>query len=443
MFALAELLLRSGGRVSGCDLRDSRNLRELEDRGGRIWRGHDTDHLDDAVALVVTAALPADHPEVVAARKRGIPVLKRARALGSWVNEGRVVAVAGTHGKTTTTALATEMLAAAGLDPTGVVGGRVSGWSGNLRFGASDLFVVEADEYDRSFHALTPDVAVVTNLEADHLEVYGDLAGVESAFGRFVDQVRDGGWLVACADDPGAARLLHGRGARPYTYGTAAGSMLRAVDVAADPDGVRCTVVEEGAEVGQLRLRMGGLHNLRNALGAAAAARRVGAGWDAIRTAAASFAGVGRRFQRLGELRGVLVVDDYAHHPTEIEAALTAARAAYPGRRLVVAFQPHLYSRTRDFADDFGAAVAAADLAWVTDVFPAREEPIAGVTGRLVADAAADAGGAEVRYHPELDGLAEAICAELDTGDVVVTLGAGSVESLGPELLRRMEGQHA
>jgi UDP-N-acetylmuramate--alanine ligase len=286
-------------------------------------------------------------------------------------------------------------------------------------------------------------VAVVTNVEADHLEVYGDLAGVESGFGRFVDQVRDGGWLVACADDPGASRLLHGRGARPYSYGTSAGSMLRAVDVAVDPDGVRGTVVEEGTEVGELRLRMGGLHNLRNALGAAAAARRIGAGWDAICTAAASFAGVGRRFERLGEAGGVVVLDDYAHHPTEIEAALAAARDAYPGRRLVAAFQPHLYSRTRDFADEFGAAVAAADVAWITDVFPAREAPVAGVTGRLVADAAVEAGGADVRYHPELQGLAEAISTELDAGDVVVTLGAGSVEALGPELLRRMEAQHA
>jgi len=436
MVALAELLLRSGVPVSGCDLRDGENLRALEARGATVFVGHDPRHLDGVAALVVTAALPADHPETAAARERGIPVLKRAQALGSWVNSGQVLAVAGTHGKTTTTALATEMLAAAGLDPTGVVGGRVEAWEGNLRYGTSDLFVVEADEYDRSFHALTPDVAVVTNLQADHLEIYGDLAGVEEGFRRFLDGLRDDGVVVACADDPGASRLLAGAPGRVVTYGTSAGSMLRAVDVQVAPDGVRCILQEDGNEVGPFHLSLGGRHNLRNALGAAAAGRALGAGWDGLRSAAADFAGVGRRFQKVGMAGDVVVMDDYAHHPAEIEATLDAARAQYPERRLLVAFQPHLYSRTRDFAGDFGTAVARADVVWVTDIFPAREKPIDGVTGELVAAAARKIGTAEVRYQPELEGLAPAMAGELQAGDVVFTLGAGSIGTVGPTLLQ-------
>jgi UDP-N-acetylmuramate--alanine ligase len=220
--------------------------------------------------------------------------------------------------------------------------------------------------------------------------------------------------------------------------------MLRAVDVATDHAGIGCTVFEEGREVGRLTLSIGGLHNLRNALGAAAAARHLGASWDAIRETTRTFAGVGRRFQRLGTVGDVVVVDDYAHHPTEIEATLSAARASFPGRRLVVAFQPHLYSRTRDFADAFGRAVSDADVIWVTDVFPARETPIPGVTGEVVVEAARAAGATDVRYHPELEGLADAMARDLRPGDVVFTLGAGSVESLGPSLLERMEeGVHA
>ncbi len=439
MYALAELLLRSGCPVSGCDVRDGRNVRELRELGARVSVGHDASHLDDAVALVITSALPADHPELLAAHERGIPVLKRAQALGAWVNPGRVVAVAGTHGKTTTTALATEILARAGLDPTGLVGGRVAAWSGNLRYGGSDLYVVEADEYDRSFHTLEPDVAVVTNLEADHLDIYGDLDGVETGFRRFLDGVRPDGRVVVCADDPGASRLLAGVPGEAYSYGTSAGSMLRAVDVEHHVGGVRCTLVEEGEERGRLELGLGGLHNLRNALGAAAAARWLGSSWDAIRAACADFSGVGRRFQLLGAADDVVVVDDYAHHPTEIAATLQAARAAYPERRLVVAFQPHLYSRTRDFAEEFGEALGSADLLWVTDVFPAREAPIPGVTGELVADAARSSGRADVRYREALEGLADAMAGEVRAGDVVFTLGAGSVETVGPELLERLE----
>lgn len=444
MCALAELVLREGGRVGGCDVKSSIVLEELRRLGADIHVGHDPEHVDGASAVVVTSAVPAQHPELLRAHELGIPVLKRAQALGAWVGRGRLLAVAGTHGKTTTTAMATEMLAAAGRDPTGIVGGRVASWGGNLRYGSSDLYVVEADEYDRSFHTLFPDVAVVTNLEADHLDVYGDLEGVRVGFRRFLEGVRSGGAVIACADDPGAASLLAGSRVDVITYGLSAGTRVRAVDVHTSPEGSACTVFEDGRGAGRLAVRSGGLHNLRNALGAAAAARRMGAEWGDIRTALRDFQGVGRRFERLGEARGIRVVDDYAHHPTEIRATLVAAREMFPASRIVAAFQPHLYSRTRDFHEEFGRAFAAADVAWITDVFPAREAPIPGVTGALVARAAEEAGGVQVRYHERIDDLAEVLARELRDGDVLLTLGAGSVDRLGTEVLQILrEAVHA
>jgi len=441
MCALAELLLRSGGRVTGCDLKPSRASDDLERLGATILLGHDASHVADASALVVTSAVSPDHPELLQAMERGIPVLKRAQALGAWVNRARLVAVAGTHGKTTTTAMATEILATAGLEPTGLVGGRVAAWSGNLRFGGTELYVVEADEYDRSFHTLTPDVAVVTNLEADHLDIYGDLEGVRTGFRTFLRGLRPGGRVVVCADDTGASALLAAVGEAGTTYGLSAGSRLRAVDVALNSGATTCRIREEGVDRGALTLPARGLHNLRNALGAAAAARALGVDWDAIRSALTGFAGVGRRFERLGEARGVCVVDDYAHHPTEIAATLEAARTSFPHARLVVAFQPHLYSRTRDFHREFGDAVSTADVVWITDVFPAREAPIPGVTGALVAQAARDAGAAEVHYHEAaLEDLPAALAPSLRDGDVLLTLGAGSVERVGGEILRILGG---
>ena len=445
MYALAELVLRSGGRVTGCDVKQSGAAARLARLGARVDIGHAAEHVDDASALVVTAAVPANHPEVVRAHERGIPVLKRAAALGAIVNRGRVVAVAGTHGKTTTTAMATEMLAAAGLDPTGLVGGTVVGWDGNLHFGRSDLYVVEADEYDRSFHTLEPNVAVVTNVEADHLDVYGNLAGVAEGFRIFLAKVRAGGRVAVCADDTGAARLVAGLPFEGYSYGLSSGSQLRAVEVESTSSGTRCRVVEDGDDQGLLLLGMPGLHNLRNALGAAAAARHLGAAWEAIGAGLAAYRGVERRFQRLGTARGVEVIDDYAHHPTEIRATLQTVRGLYPGRRLVAVFQPHLFSRTRDFLAEFGSALAGADVVWVTDVFPAREPRIPGITGELVAVAVRNAGVAEVRYHPDLTGLPAAVSASLSAGDVLVTLGAGSVEEVVAGVLAalREEGVHA
>ena len=443
MSALAELIVRRGGQVSGCDLRPGPGTEALQELGVSVEGGHNADHLEGVTALVVSAAIPSDHAELAAARQREIPILKRAAALGSVVNDATVVGVAGTHGKTSSTAMTVEILIAAGLDPTGLVGGRVSGWDSNLRVGGTDLYVVEADEFDRSFLALAPDAVVVTNLEADHLDTYGDLSGVEEAFGSFVDRVPAGGRVAVCGDDHGASRLLTGLNGRGYAFGLQAGAQLRAVNPSFSAGGSRFEVVEEGISRGPMTLSVPGLHNVRNALGAAAMARHLGAEWDAIRRGLASYGGVRRRFERMGEHGGICIVDDYAHHPTEIAATVAALRAAFPERRIVAAFQPHLFTRTRDFAGQFGKALAGADIVWITDIYPARETAIPGVTGELVANAARDFGAAEVTYHPQLSGMATALATSMKPGDVCVTMGAGSIERLAPELVIQLEEHHA
>jgi UDP-N-acetylmuramate--alanine ligase len=432
MSALAQLLVHGGGRVSGCDLRPGASADALRTRGVIVHQGHDTAHIHDAAALVMTSAIPASHPEVLAARERGIPVLKRAQALGAIVNRATVLAIAGTHGKTTTTAATTAILDAAQLEPTGLVGGRMAAWGGGLRAGRDEIFVVEADEYDRSFLTLRPSAAVVTSIEADHLDIYGDLSGVEHAFSEFLAQVRADGIIAVCADDEGARRIAGSvrTGARVLLYGTGEAAELRAVDIRQDGRNMTFAVEEQGNRLGTITLGAPGLHNVRNALGAFIVARHAGATFDAARTALRGFSGVARRFQDLGTARGITVVDDYAHHPTEIEATLATARGTFEGRRIIAAFQPHLYSRTRDLAREFGRALAAADVVWVCDVYPAREAPIAGVSGRLVSEAALQAGHGRVNYAATLDEMARALRAELAEGDVLIAMGAGDIDEM-------------
>ncbi len=440
MAPLAEMILRSGASVTGCDLAGGTGPEALIRLGLRFSPGHDPSHVVGVAALVVTSAIPADHPEVEAARARRVPVIKRAEALGQWVNEGRVVAVAGTHGKTTTTALVTHVLVRAGIDPTGVVGGQVPGWGGNLRPGGSDVFVVEADEYDRSFLSLRPEVAVVTNVEADHLDTYGDLNGVRRAFSSFVGGMPPRSTLWVCGDDPGAARAGVRGGGRTRSYGVGAGAQLRAVRVRNNGTESCFEVVENGVSAGRFKVPVPGMHNVRNALAAVGVGRTFGVHWDEIRAGLEGFAGVGRRYDVLGSAAGVEVVDDYAHHPTEIAATLFAARRANPGRRIVAVFQPHLFTRTRDFHQAFGRALGTADRVWVTDVYPAREPPLPAVTGALVADAVPPPRARTV-YHEDLSTLAAAVADDLSPGDVCVVMGAGSVEATAPEILARLGGR--
>jgi len=441
MSALAEMVLRAGGRVTGCDAQPSEAADHLRSLGAVVVEGHDPAHGQDAVAVVATAAVPQDHAELVAARKRGIPVVKRAQALAAVVNRGRLAAVAGTHGKTTTTAMTTEILAAAGLEPTGFVGGRVPTWGSGLRPGRDDLFVVEADEYDRSFLHLRPEAIVVTSVEADHLDVYGSLEQVENAFAQFIGLLAPDGLVAACTDDPGVQRLLRRADrAGVLRYGTGPEAELRAAAIDLLAEGSRFRLVEGGEALGWIELRAPGMHNVRNALGAFALARHFGADLAAAQRALADFDGVGRRFERLAA-GNIALVTDYAHHPTEIEATLAAARGAFRDRRLVAAFQPHLYSRTKDFAADFGRSLAAADIVFVTDVYAARELPVPGVTGELVADATRRAGGRAVYYHPDITTLPETLSAFLMPGDACIAMGAGSIDGAARALARLLAGR--
>ena len=431
MSALAELLARRGITVTGCDASPNRN-EALEALGIAVEPYHDTAHVTGAQAVVATSAMPRDHAELARARELGIPVIRRAEALAAAVETGRTICIAGTHGKTTTTVMTTEALTAAGMDPTGIVGGRVAAWGGNLSRGGDELFVVEADEYDRSFLALSPTVATITNVEADHLDIYRDLDDIRGAFAQFASRARA---VVVCADDPGASSIRLEATAEIVRYGLASpDARLVARDLRSVDGGSVFIAVYDGSEESEIRLRVPGTHNVLNALAALGSGRALGVPLGAMAPGLAAFGGVDRRFQRLGEARGVAVVDDYAHHPTEIRATLAAARAAFPGRRIIAAFQPHLYSRTRDFAGDFGGALATADSIYLTEIYGAREQPISGVTAALIDGAARDAGRA-VTWRGERGALAAALAAGTEPGDVVLTLGAGDITRTGPELL--------
>jgi UDP-N-acetylmuramate--alanine ligase len=435
MSALAELFARRGARVTGCDAAGGNE--DLARLGIPVQQGHDAAHADAARALVVTSAMPPDHPELARARALGIPVIRRAEALAEAVRGAQVIGVAGTHGKTTTTTMTTEALAAAGLAPTGVAGGRVGAWKGNLSEGGDRLFVVEADEYDRSFLALTPDIAIVTNVEADHLDIYRDLDEIRAAFGEFAHRART---LILCADDLGATALRAQTGAPVIRYGIDGRSRdarLVARGLRLEGGGSLFTPVFDSTVQPPVTLRVPGEHNVLNALAALAAGLALGADAAQMAEGLARFAGVERRFQRLGDARGVTVIDDYAHHPTEIAATLAAARAAFPGRRLLAAFQPHLFTRTRDFAAAFGAALAKADVIFLTEIYPAREQPLPGVTSELIVKALRDA-GAPLAWRGDRSKLAAALGAAVRDGDVVITLGAGDITRTGPELLARL-----
>jgi len=434
MSALAELFRRRGAAVTGCDLAPD-GAPDLGRQGISVLTGHSPSHVDGVRAVVVTSAVPRDHPELLRARELGLPIVRRAEALGEVVKGGEVVAIAGTHGKTTTTVMTTEALAGAGMSPTGLAGGRVAAWQGNLRAGGDMLFVVEADEYDRSFLALTPSVAVITNVESDHLDIYKDLDDIRHAFEQFLSPARS---VVLCADDAGASALEVSERTDVLTYGIGSPTArLSAQEILSVEGRLRFIVRMDGVDLGELALQVPGVHNVRNAMAAVGAGIALGATLESMRAGLEAFEGVERRFQRLGAVRGVQIVDDYAHHPTEITATLDAARAAFPGRRLIAAFQPHLFSRTRDFADAFGSALARADVVFLTEIYPAREQPLPGVTSVLVADALRRA-GLSPAWLGDRAQLADALAAVARDGDVVLTLGAGDITRTGTELLQRL-----
>jgi UDP-N-acetylmuramate--alanine ligase len=433
MSALAELLVRRGTKVTGCDS-NPEGAPDLASLGVSVAKGHDPAHLEGHRAVVVTSAVVKDHPELARANALGVPVIRRAEALAEATAGGdRLVAVAGTHGKSTTTVMVTEALKGAGIDATGVVGARVRAWKGNLSAGADRVFVVEADEYDRSFLALDPQVAVVTNIEADHLDIYKDLADIRATFAKFSAGAR---WLAICADDQWANQLPSPPTAEVVRYGIdSADARMVATNIRSMDGGSSFDVVYDGKPLGPVRLSVPGKHNVRNAL----AAISVGIGsWGAtlesLAAGLANFRGVERRFERVGEAKGITIIDDYAHHPTEIYATLTAARDAFPGRRVIAAFQPHLFSRTKDFAAEFARELQSADLVWLADIYPSREKPIAGVTSKLIGDRMAKGGKAPAWTGPRSE-MAAALASAVKDGDVVITIGAGDVTKTGPELL--------
>jgi UDP-N-acetylmuramate--alanine ligase len=435
MRALAELLARRGIKVTGCDASPG-STRDLQALGIDVVRGHSADHVAGARELIVTSAMARNHPELERARQLGIPITRRAEALGRAVAGGRVVGISGTHGKTTTTVMTTAALASAGLRPTGIAGGRVAEWNGNLRYESDELFVVEADEYDRSFLTLSPNVAVVTNVEADHLDIYKDLDDITSTFSRFV---KGAAVIVLCDDDAGARSLAMPASAEVVRYGmTSRDARLVARDVRSSGRSTAFTVVHDADVLGELQLNVPGHHNVQNALAAIGCGLVLGVTLDAMRDGLAQFRGVDRRFQHLCDVSGIAIIDDYAHHPTEIAATLQAARASYPGRRIVAAFQPHLFSRTRDFSAAFGAALSQADCVFLAEIYPAREQPIPGVTSELVASSMKQ-GGRPVTWQGERSALAEALSQFVREGDVVITIGAGDITQTGPELRQRLE----
>lgn len=431
---LAHILLARGYRVSGCDLTLGRLTDELAARGATIYQGHDPAHLDEVDLLVTSAAVRPDEPEYAAALARGIPTVKRAALLGLLLRPFCTIGVAGTHGKTTTSALVAAVLLDAGLDPTAFIGGEVPALGGAARDGQGHWAVAEADEYDRSFLRLTPAVAVVTNVEADHLENHGDLEGIFAAFEMFVDRIDGDGLLLTCADDEGAARIAdyaRAAGRRVRTYGTDDAADVRVRDIRSGADAVEFTVVGDAASgIGERRVRVGaliGMHMALNATAALVLAAHLGLDLDTAVASWANFGGVHRRFESHGEGGGVRVYDDYAHHPTEIAASLSAARGALAGHaRLIAVFQPGTYSRTQTFAREFAQSLAKADIAVVMDIFPAREEPIPGVTGATISDLVELAPG-QVIYEPRYDAVPERIADIARPGDLVWTMGIGNV----------------
>src|SRR5712692_7975606 len=432
MSGLALIACRRGVVVTGCDA-DPSGAQDLVTLGVSVPTGHSPAHVEGARAVVYTAAVKPDHPELTRARALGLPVVPRKVALAELVAGRAVLAVSGTHGKTTTTVMATEALAAAGCDPTGIAGGRVGSWNGNARGAGDAMFVVEADEYDQAFLTLHPTVAVVNNVEPDHLECYGSLAALEDAFVEFASRAE---LVLVGADDPGALRVAARVGAKARSFGLGPAADIRITDVTQAPGETTARVTLPGMDPLTVRLQVPGLHNLRNAVGALSATLHLAPGGvEPALAALYRFRGVGRRFERLGEFGGVEIVDDYAHHPSELVATLAAARQAFPGRRLVAVFQPHLFSRTAAHGVAMGEALAEADVVVVTEVYAAREEPIPGVSGRQVAQAAERAGGSAI-FEPDRAAVGRRVLDLLLPGDVVLTLGAGDITRVGAELVQ-------
>jgi UDP-N-acetylmuramate--alanine ligase len=444
MSGIARIMLRRGITVSGSDMADSDLLDQLRSLGAVVHVGHAAEHVGPADTVVVSTAIRETNPELAAARERGLRILHRATALAGLMRDRRAVTVAGTHGKTTTTSMLTVALRHCGADPSYCIGGQLAATGLGADEGAGDLFVAEADESDGSFLMFSPEAAIVTNVEADHLDNYEGFEQVEASFAAFVDRIADGGVLVVGADDPVAGELGKrgaGRGLTVRTYGEHADSDYRVGDFAVRGLGSEFRVTGPGGVSGTVRLRVPGRHNALNATAALAVAVELGHDFGKVCDGLAGFTGAHRRLEVKGEAGGVTVLDSYAHHPTELTADLHAIRdylRQLGEGRLIAVFQPHLFSRTKFFAAEFGAALGLADEAVVLDVYAAREDPMPGVSGRLVADAVPP-DTARAHYEPAWDQVAPRVAGLARSGDIVITMGAGDVTRLGPVILRLVD----
>jgi UDP-N-acetylmuramate--alanine ligase len=437
MSGIARILIARGVIVSGSDAKDSRELAALRVLGADVHVGHRADQVHAADTVVVSSAVRDTNPEVVEAHRLGLLVLRRAEALAALLADRRAVAVAGTHGKTTTTSLLTVALQHCGADPSFAIGGNLSDSGVNAHNGSGQLFVAEADESDGSFLVLRPYAAVVTSIEADHLDHYADLDAVAAAFVEFAATIDPQGFLVACADDPGAAGLAaqaRAAGRTVWTYGESPAADVRLAGLRLAGTGSVFEAVARGRRLGEVRLQVPGRYNALNATAALAAGLALGMPEGAVREGLGGFTGTRRRFDLRGTAGGVRVYDDYAHHPTEVAAVLRAAREVAGAGRVVVAFQPHRYSRTAAFREEFGAALGLADEVVVMEVYPAGEDPLPGASGAGVAAAVGLPAG-HVRFEPSWSAVAAELAARARPGDVVLTIGAGDVTMIGPETL--------
>jgi UDP-N-acetylmuramate--alanine ligase len=440
MSSIAEVLLNRGYDVTGSDLETSDVTERLEAHGATVYEGHAAEQVGAADVVVYSSAIdPAENPETREAERRRISLIPRAEMLGELIRMKYGVGVAGTHGKTTTTSMAGLVVAAGGFDPTVIVGGKVTAFGSSAVTGEGDVIVIEADEYDRTFLRLTPSVAVITNIEEDHLDVYDDLEDIKAAFTQYANSVPFFGAAVLCLDDPNVQAIVGDVERRIITYGTTRQAEVRAENVRRDGLQTRFDVLKRDERLGTVELQVPGLHNVRNALAAIAVGLELEVGFEGIRDGLTEFTGVRRRFEKIGEAGGVVVLDDYAHHPTEIRATLDAASQGYPDRRIVAVFQPHLYSRTRDFLDDFARSFFNTDQLVVTDVYGSREDPIEGVDGRLLADRAEQFGHRAVHYVPDKTGLPARLLDLTAPGDIVLMLGAGDIWRQSRALVERLE----
>ena len=440
MCGIAEILLEAGFEVSGSDMSGTSTTDRLAQLGARVHIGHHADQVIGSDVVVISSAIDRENVELLSARERHIPVIRRAEMLAELMRMKYGIAVGGAHGKTTTTSMIGLILEHAGLDPTVIVGGRLRALGRHARTGASNLLVAEADEFDRSFLRLAPSIAVITNIDREHMDCYASLDELKDAFVEFANKVPFYGTVVICLDEGLAVSIIPRIERRIFTYGSAVQADLQVREIRHDKGSTVCLVYLRGRELGELKLQVPGEHNVKNALAAMAVGLELGLDFAKIAEGLALFTGVHRRSEIKGEAAGRMVVDDYAHHPTEVRATLEGLKKAW-GRRIVAVFQPHLYTRTRDQRDEFGSSFLHSDVLVVTGIYGSREKPIPGVSGESVAEAARRHGHKEVHYHPGREGLAQTAANLSQPGDLIVTLGAGDIYKVGEQILALLEGK--